>query len=151
MGADATDAASGQQAAPKIAIITEDAGVGDSLGLLLTSHAYAVEHFPLSSGAAVDCAAVAPDCLIVGQYQPSQPGLRLLIARRARGDRIPAALITNPMSLRDQRTVEGLDGVTVFEKPFDPDTLLGWLARQAAAGRHAQDAAAQPGRQADDA
>lgn len=117
-----------------IALIAEDDAIGDSLHMLLASHGYRVQRLPLGASSLDALETRTFGCLVVGQFGPSLPGLKLLAELRGRGNRTRGVLVTNDMDEQDYRLVDSLGGISVLEKPLEPAELLARVGQHKPAG-----------------
>ncbi len=109
---------------PTVFIVDDDAGVRDSLSLLMRSADLAAQTF---AGAREFLAAVpddSPGCLILDVRMPEVDGLELQRQLAARGSRLPIIMLTGhgdvPMAVQALRA----GALDFIPKPFDSKALL---------------------------
>ena len=109
---------------PTVFIVDDDAGVRDSLSLLMRSADLAAETF---AGAREFLAAIrddSPGCLVLDVRMPEFDGLELQRQLAARGSRLPIIMLTGhgdvPMAVQALRA----GALDFIPKPFDSKVLL---------------------------
>jgi two-component system OmpR family response regulator len=110
----------------RLLLIEDDELLGDGLRDFLRADGHVVDW--CRDLAAVDALRGEPfDALLVDWQLPDGSGLAWLKARRARGDRTPALMLTARDRLHER--VEGLDGGAddYLVKPFEPEELAARL------------------------
>jgi len=108
---------------PEVTIVDDDAGVRDSLSLLLGLHGYAVRSY--ASGAAL-LEAVRADwrgCLLIDLRMPGMDGLALQAALAERGIALPVIILTAHGDAANARAALKAGAFDFLEKPVD-DALL---------------------------
>ena len=108
---------------PEVTIVDDDAGVRDSLSLLLGLHGYAVRTY--ASGEAL-LEAVCDEwrgCLLIDLRMPGMDGLGLQTALKARGVGLPVIILTAHGDAGNARAALKAGAFDFLEKPVD-DTLL---------------------------
>ena len=108
---------------PEVTIVDDDAGVRDSLALLLGLHGYAVRAYA-SGEALLD--AVRDDwrgCLLIDLRMPGMDGLALQKALAERGVALPVIILTAHGDAANARAALKAGAFDFLEKPVD-DTLL---------------------------
>lgn len=132
---------------PRVAIVEDDAPVRRSLVRLLTAQGIEAEGYPDAHSFLQTLGAPYPDAAVLDLQMPGMSGLQLQAALAERGDDIPLIFLsaygTVPSSVWAMRQ----GAVDFFEKPADPDALLGAIGRAVEMGqdrrvrREAQEAA----------
>ena len=108
---------------PEVTIVDDDAGVRDSLSLLLGLHGYAVRAYA-SGEALLD--AVRHDwrgCLLIDLRMPGMDGLALQAELARRGVALPVIILTAHGDAANARAALKAGAFDFLEKPVD-DTLL---------------------------
>ncbi|HET9047330.1 MAG TPA: response regulator [Casimicrobiaceae bacterium] len=108
---------------PEVTIVDDDAGVRDSLSLLLGLHGYAVRAYA-SGEALLD--SVREDwrgCLLIDLRMPGMDGLALQAALTARGVALPVIILTAHGDAANARAALKAGAFDFLEKPVD-DALL---------------------------
>ena len=108
---------------PEVTIVDDDAGVRDSLSLLLGLHGYAVRAYA-SGEALLD--SVRDDwrgCLLIDLRMPGMDGLALQAALTARGIALPVIILTAHGDAANARAALKAGAFDFLEKPVD-DALL---------------------------
>jgi len=108
---------------PEVTIVDDDAGVRDSLSLLLGLHGYAVRAY--ASGEAL-LEAVRDDwrgCLLIDLRMPGMDGLALQAALAKRAIALPVIILTAHGDAANARAALKAGAFDFLEKPVD-DTLL---------------------------
>ena len=108
---------------PEVTIVDDDAGVRDSLSLLLGLHGYAVRAYA-SGEALLD--AVRDDwrgCLLIDLRMPGMDGLALQAALAERGIALPVIILTAHGDAANARAALKAGAFDFLEKPVD-DALL---------------------------
>ncbi len=117
-----------KDAASTVAVIDDDADVGDVLGGLLETMGYQVETYrsgtDFLAGAKMDHLA----CLVVDQNMPRMTGLEMIQRLSDRGVSIPSLLITGVHDAEVERKAAGLGVMTVLEKPMSHHELLRFIS-----------------------
>lgn len=111
-----------------VAVIDDDADVGDVLGGLLETMGYHVETYrsgmDFLEGATLDRLA----CLVVDQNMPRMTGLEMIERLSDRGVNIPSLLITGIHDAEVERKAASLGVMTVLEKPMSHHELLRFIS-----------------------
>ncbi len=114
-----------------VAVIDDDADVGDVIGGLLETMGYQVETYrsgmDFLSGARLATLA----CLVVDQNMPKMTGLEMIETLSTRGVSIPALLITGNQDAEIERKANSLGVMTVLEKPMSHHELLRFVSLSA--------------------
>jgi RNA polymerase sigma factor (sigma-70 family) len=108
---------------PEVTIVDDDAGVRDSLSLLLGLHGYAVRAYA-SGEALLD--SVRDDwrgCLLIDLRMPGMDGLALQAALADRGIALPVVILTAHGDAANARAALKAGAFDFLEKPVD-DALL---------------------------
>jgi|KBSMisStaDraftv2_1062788.scaffolds.fasta_scaffold05145_5 RNA polymerase sigma factor (sigma-70 family) len=108
---------------PEVTIVDDDAGVRDSLSLLLGLHGYAVRTY--ASGEAL-LEAVRDEwrgCLLIDLRMPGMDGLALQTALASRGVGLPVIILTAHGDAGNARAALKAGAFDFLEKPVD-DALL---------------------------
>jgi len=120
---------------PRVAIVEDDAPVRRSLVRLLTAQGIEAEGYPDAHSFLQALEAPYPDAAVLDLQMPGMSGLQLQAALAERGDDIPLIFLsaygTVPSSVWAMRQ----GAVDFFEKPADPDALLGAIQRAVGAGQ----------------
>jgi len=112
-------------------IIDDDDAVRDSTRALLESYGYEVRDYA-SAERFLENPESRPDCILVDQHMPGMTGLDLLEILRARGDKVPALMMTGRSDPALEPRAARI-GVKVLHKPVPEEQLVLWIeqARQA--------------------
>jgi FixJ family two-component response regulator len=113
--------------ASTVAIVDDDADVGDVLGGLLETMGYQYEIFNSATQFLANAAFDHIACLIVDQNMPRMTGLQMIENLYDRGVNIPALLITGVHDPEVQKKAAGLGMMTVLEKPMSHHELLQFI------------------------
>lgn len=111
-----------------ICIIDDDDAVRDSLKVLLESYDLVVREFSLPSQVLEDDALADCDCLILDLHMPEMNGLELLEALRAKGNDIPAVMVTSSTEPELALRLEKAGLSALLTKPVDDTSLLDRIA-----------------------
>jgi FixJ family two-component response regulator len=120
---------------PVVAVIDDDEAVRESLRFLLDIAGYEVAVFTSAQDCLDHIDSQIASCLVVDQHMPHTTGLELLAELRARGLRLPTALITGSSSPDIRRQADVLGVTRVLEKPLTDDALLRFVACATSGGR----------------
>ena len=135
-------------ARPQIMIVDDDAGVRDSLQVLLESSGFSVTTFE-SAKAFLDGLPVAAGCLIADIRMPGMDGLALQEEIVRRGIALPVIIMTGhgdvPLAVRAMKA----GAIDFIEKPFNQGHLLEAIKNALHAGesRRGQDAESKAARE----
>ena len=107
-----------------IFIVDDDAGVRDSLRLLLECEGFDAQEFAscrefLNAGGAGE-----GDCLILDVHMPGMSGIELLETMRRRGDMLPAIVISGRTDDITTNRARAAGALAIVEKPYHPEELL---------------------------
>ncbi|MBL6852946.1 MAG: response regulator transcription factor [Alphaproteobacteria bacterium] len=124
-----------------ISVVDDDAGVCDSIRLLLESADYAVKTYASARQFLEDKRTIA--CLIADIRMPEMDGLELQQEIVRRGSGLPVIMITGhgdvPLAVRAMKA----GAVDFIEKPFDDEQLLTSVKRAIEIGHRTRGAAAE--------
>jgi two-component system response regulator FixJ len=124
-----------------VSVVDDDAGVRDSIRLLLESANYTVKAFATARQFLDEKRASA--CLIADVRMPEMDGLELQQEIGRRGSGLPVIIITGhgdvPLAVRAMKA----GAVDFIEKPFDDELLLSSVQRAIEIGRRTRGAAAE--------
>ncbi len=112
---------------PEVTVVDDDAGVRDSLSLLLGLHGYAVRAY--ASGEAL-LEAVRGDwrgCLIIDLRMPGMDGLALQAALAERDIALPVIILTAHGDAANARAALKAGAFDFLEKPVDDALLIGMI------------------------
>ena len=110
-----------------IYVIVHDDAVRDSICVLLNSMRFPICSFNSANAFLRAERPNGKSCLILDDDMPDMRGCKLLDRLRSEGLRIPAIILTQPITASAQ-SVKRSD-VIALEKPCAPNTLIGGLAR----------------------
>jgi FixJ family two-component response regulator len=111
-----------------VAVIDDDADVGDVLGGLLEAMGYQVATYRSGTDFLLDPQIERLACLIVDQNMPRMTGLDMIARLSERGISIPALLITGVHDAEVERKAASLGVMTVLEKPMSHRELLRFIS-----------------------
>lgn len=111
-----------------VAVIDDDADVGDVLGGLLEAMGYQVATYRSGTDFLLDPQIERLACLIVDQNMPGMTGLDMIARLSERGISIPALLITGVHDAEVERRAASLGVMTVLEKPMSHRELLRFIS-----------------------
>lgn len=112
-----------------ICIVDDDDAVRDSLKVLLESYDLVVREFSLPSQVLEDDALADCDCLILDHHMPEMSGLELLEALRAKGNDIPAVMVTSSTEPGLALRLEKAGLSALLTKPVDDTNLMDRIAK----------------------
>lgn len=104
-------------AQPLIYVIDDDDVVRDSLRALLEVRGYAVRDFESGDRFFSEVSDLSHCCLVVDIHMPGMTGLDVVGALRARGESVPAILITGRRDGHIDAHAATLDEVVLLDKP----------------------------------
>jgi FixJ family two-component response regulator len=107
-----------------IFIVDDDAGVRDSLRLLLECEGFDAQEFASCREFLADGRAGKGDCLILDVHIPGMNGIELLETMRRRGDMLPAIVITGRTDAMTTNRARAAGALAIVEKPYQPEELL---------------------------
>lgn len=114
-----------------VAVIDDDADVGDVLGGLLETMGYQVETYRSGTDFLSGARFATLACLVVDQNMPKMTGLEMIESLSTRGVSIPALLITGNQDAEIERKAASLGVLTVLEKPMSHRELLRFVSLSA--------------------
>jgi DNA-binding NtrC family response regulator len=121
--------------APNVLIIDDEAGILDSLRILLKNEGF-VPHVALGGKAGLDqIESLSPDIVLSDVRMPSVSGLQVLSAARQRDPNTPVILMTAQATLQSAMQAVNEGAFYYIQKPFRNDELVAIL-RRAAEHRH---------------
>jgi two-component system, LuxR family, response regulator FixJ len=104
-------------------VIAHDDALRDSICVLLNSMRFPICSFNSANAFLRAERPSGKSCLILEDDMPDMRGCKLLGRLRSEGLRIPAIILTQPMTASAQSRSD----VIALEKPCAPDTLIGGL------------------------
>ncbi len=99
-------------------VVDDDAGVGQSFQLLMSSLHMDVTAFQCAEDLLACLACRVPDCIITEVYLPGMSGIDLLRELRARGHRIPVIVMATHADVPLAVEAMQLGALDFVEKPF---------------------------------
>jgi len=121
--------------APNVLIIDDEAGILDSLRILLKNEGF-VPHVALGGKAGLDqIESLSPDIVLSDVRMPTVSGLQVLSAARQRDPNTPVILMTAQATLQSAMQAVNEGAFYYIQKPFRNDELVAIL-RRAAEHRH---------------
>ena len=121
--------------APNVLIIDDEAGILDSLRILLKNEGF-VPHVALGGKAGLEqIEALSPDIVLSDVRMPTVSGLQVLSAARQRDPNTPVILMTAQATLQSAMQAVNEGAFYYIQKPFRNDEMIAIL-RRAAEHRH---------------
>jgi two-component system response regulator FixJ len=111
-----------------IFILDDDAGVRDSLRLLLECEGLETREFA-SCRAFLDADGAEGDCLILDVHLPGMSGIELLETMRRRGDMLPVIVISGRIDAMTRNRARAAGALAVVEKPYPVEEVLDLVRR----------------------
>jgi two-component system response regulator FixJ len=111
-----------------IFILDDDAGVRDSLRLLLECEGLETREFA-SCRAFLDADGAEGDCLILDVHLPGMSGIELLETMRRRGDMLPVIVISGRIDAMTRNRARAAGALAVVEKPYQVEEVLDLVRR----------------------
>lgn len=110
-------------------VVDDDDAVRDSMRVLLESYGMAVEDFRSACDfLKMHFQSLNLSCLLLDLHMPGMGGVEVLEQLHARGDRIPAIVITGKGDLAARSRVVGAGALEMLEKPVDEEVLAHAIA-----------------------
>ena len=117
--------------APNVLIIDDEAGILDSLRILLKNEGF-VPHVALGGKAGLDqIESLSPDIVLSDVRMPTVGGLQVLSAARQRDPNTPVILMTAQATLQSAMQAVNEGAFYYIQKPFRNDELVAILRRAA--------------------
>jgi DNA-binding NtrC family response regulator len=117
--------------APNVLIIDDEAGILDSLRILLKNEGF-VPHVALGGKAGLDqIESLSPDIVLSDVRMPTVGGLQVLTAARQRDPNTPVILMTAQATLQSAMQAVNEGAFYYIQKPFRNDELVAILRRAA--------------------
>jgi RNA polymerase sigma factor (sigma-70 family) len=110
--------------APSVFIVDDDAGVRDSLAMLLELKGFAVRTYDSAEQFLARYRPEWPGCLVLDLRMPGMDGLTLQAELARRGVRLPLIVVTAHGDVAAARTALKAGAVDFIEKPIDNELLL---------------------------
>ena len=111
-----------------IFILDDDAGVRDSLRLLLECEGLETREFA-SCREFLDADGAEGDCLILDVHLPGMSGIELLETMRRRGDMLPVIVISGRIDSMTRNRARAAGALAVVEKPYQVEEVLDLVRR----------------------
>ena len=111
-----------------IFILDDDAGVRDSLRLLLECEGLETREFA-SCREFLDADGAEGDCLILDVHLPGMSGIELLETMRRRGDMLPVIVISGRIDAMTRYRARAAGALAVVEKPYQVEEVLDLVRR----------------------
>ena len=111
-----------------IFILDDDAGVRDSLRLLLECEGLETREFA-SCREFLDADGAESDCLILDVHLPGMSGIKLLETMRRRGDMLPVIVISGRIDAMTRNRARAAGALAVVEKPYQVEEVLDLVRR----------------------
>ena len=111
-----------------IFILDDDAGVRDSLRLLLECEGLETREFA-SCREFLDADGAEGDCLILDVHLPGMSGIELLETMRRRGDMLPVIIISGRIDAMTRNRARAAGALAVVEKPYQVEEVLDLVRR----------------------
>jgi len=111
-----------------IFILDDDAGVRDSLRLLLECEGLETREFA-SCREFLDADGAEGDCLILDVHLPGMSGIELLETMRRRGDMLPVIVISGRIDAMTRNRARAAGALAVVEKPYQIEEVLDLVRR----------------------
>jgi two-component system, LuxR family, response regulator FixJ len=112
-----------------IFIVDDDAGVRDSLRLLLESEGFAAREFASARQFLENARTDHRGCLLVDVQMPGMSGIELLEHLRRSGDTLPAIVISGHVDQVTRQRAHAAGAIAVIEKPYQSEELLDFIRR----------------------
>ena len=107
-----------------IFIVDDDAGVRDSLRLLLECEGFDAQEFA-SCGEFLNAGGAGKgDCVILDVHMPGMSGIELLETMRRRGHLLPTIVISGRTDAMTTNRARAAGVLAIVEKPYQPEELL---------------------------
>ena len=107
-----------------IFIVDDDAGVRDSLRLLLECEGFDAQEFA-SCGEFLNTGGTGErDCLILDVHMPGMSGIELLETMHRRGDMLPTIVISGRVDVMTTNRARAAGVFAIIEKPYQPEELI---------------------------
>jgi len=116
-----------------IFILDDDAGVRDSLRLLLECEGLETREFA-SCREFLDADGAEGDCLILDVHLPGMSGIELLETMRRRGDMLPVIVISGRIDAMTRNRARAAGALAVVEKPYQVEEVLDLVRRAMSQG-----------------
>jgi FixJ family two-component response regulator len=130
---------------PTVFIVDDDAGVRDSLAMLLELKGFRTRVFASAEAFLAEHRPESPGCLVLDLRMPGMSGLELQADLARRGATLPVIIITAHGDVATTRSALKGGAVDFIEKPIDDEALVAAIAaaldRDARARERAQAAA----------
>ena len=110
-------------------VVDDDDAVRDSMRVLLESYGMAVEDFRSACDfLKMGLRGITLSCLLLDLHMPGMGGVEVLERLRARGDRIPAIVITGKGDAVARSRVVDAGALDMLEKPVNEEALAHAIA-----------------------
>jgi FixJ family two-component response regulator len=130
---------------PTVFIVDDDAGVRDSLAMLLELKGFQTRTFPGAEAFLAAYRADSPGCVVLDLRMPGMTGLELQAELARRGSGLPVIIVTAHGDVATTRAALKGGALDFIEKPIDDEVLVAAITaaldRDAQARNHAQSAA----------
>lgn len=125
---------------PLVYIVDDDAGMSDSLALLLELRGYVTKEFATAEALLADWQPHWSGCIVADLKLPGMDGIALQAELRKRGCAVPVVIITAHGDVASARKAFLAEAVDFIQKPFESDVLLGSVERALQRERSRSDA-----------
>lgn len=113
---------------PTVFIVDDDAGVRDSLAMLLDLKGFRTRTFAAAEAFLAEYRPEWPGCLVLDLRMPGMTGLELQAELARRGSTLPVIIITAHGDVATTRSALKGGAVDFIEKPIDDEALVAAIA-----------------------
>ena len=113
------------EAQATVYIVDDDAGVRDSLSLLLSLHGYRTASFASAEGFLAALRPGFAGCVLADIRMPGRSGLELQGELARRGVTLPVVIMTAHGDVASARAAFHAEAVDFLEKPFEDEAVMG--------------------------